>query len=209
MTQTHGDGAVVPVEVWLSTPQQLFNSFDPAPFHDKDLDREAEEYIVGSADEVPLGQQVRLLIHLPTDQVHLAQDLGLERAVHNYFAYRQGEMKRRLRFQFREGRIALAIGVGFLIACMSARQLAGLMAGDTIGRTLQEGLLILGWVAMWRPLQILLYDWWPIRHRARLFEKLASMPVEILPSKPPEGPLATNLRAGALDPDQRRDAGTL
>lgn len=208
MPPARHNGAVVPIEVWLSTPQQLFNSFDPSPFHDKDLDREAEEYIVGSADEVPLAQHVRLLIHLPSDQVRLAQSLGLERAVHNYFAYRQGEMRRRLRFQFREGRIALSIGVGFLVACISARQLAGLVAGDTFGRILQEGLLILGWVAMWRPLQILLYDWWPILHRAQLFGKLARMPVEILPSKRMEE-VQANHRAGAVDPDQRRDAETL
>jgi hypothetical protein len=43
--------------------------------------------------------------------------------------------------------------------------------------------MILGWVAMWRPLQIVLYDWWPIRHRALVFDKLAKMPVEVRPSK--------------------------
>jgi hypothetical protein len=36
---------------------------------------------------------------------------------------------------------------------------------------------------MWRPLQIFLYDWWPIRHRARVFDKLARTPVSILQSK--------------------------
>lgn len=171
------------VEVWLSKPQQLFNSFDPSPFHEKDLDRDAEEYIVGSADEFPLAQEVKLVIHLPPDQLPLAQDLDLKKAVHNYFAYRREEMRRRLRFQFREGRAALAIGLGFLIVCISLRQLALVVAGDAIGRILQEGLLIAGWVAMWRPLQIFLYDWWPIRHRARIFGKLASMSVSILPSK--------------------------
>jgi len=167
------------VEVWLSKPQQLFNSFDPSPFHEKDLDRDAEEYIVGSTDEFPLAQEVKLLIHLPADQLPLAQELDLEKAVHNYFAYRREEMRRRLRFQFREGRAALAIGLGFLVVCISLRQLALVVAGDAIGRILQEGLLIAGWVAMWRPLQIFLYDWWPMRHRARVFDKLARMTVNI------------------------------
>ena len=53
------------------------------------------------------------------------------------------------------------------------------LAGPTLSQIVAEGFLILGWVAMWRPLQIFLYDWWPIRHQARLYAKLAAMPVEI------------------------------
>jgi hypothetical protein len=35
----------------------------------------------------------------------------------------------------------------------------------------EEGLLIVGWVAMWRPLEIFLYDWRPIWRRCRLYAK--------------------------------------
>ena len=88
-----------------------------------------------------------------------------------------------MRFQLREGRVALAIGLAFLILCMSLRQLAVVLPSDTLQRILQEGLLILGWVAMWRPLQIFLYDWWPIRHQVRIYDKLACIPVRALPSE--------------------------
>ena len=44
---------------------------------------------------------------------------------------------------------------------------------------LRESLLIGGWVAMWRPLEVFLYDWWPIRAEARLYDRLAAMPVRI------------------------------
>ncbi len=170
---------VLTIELRLSRLQQLFNSFDPSPFHEKDLDWEAEEYIVGSANESPLPRPVRLIVHLPAEQLPRAETLGLEKAVQNYFAYRRTEARRRMRFQFREGRAALAIGLAFLVACMSIRQLTFLIPGDAVARVLQEGLLILGWVAMWRPLQIFLYDWWPIRHQVRLHDKLARMPVEV------------------------------
>jgi hypothetical protein len=32
---------------------------------------------------------------------------------------------------------------------------------------------------MWRPLEVFLYDWWPIRADARLYDRLAVMPVRI------------------------------
>jgi hypothetical protein len=43
----------------------------------------------------------------------------------------------------------------------------------------REGLTISGWVAMWRPLQIYLYDWWPLRRRGSIFRKLSVMEVEV------------------------------
>ena len=33
---------------------------------------------------------------------------------------------------------------------------------------------------MWRPMQIYLYDWWPLRRRGRIFVKLSHMPVEAM-----------------------------
>jgi hypothetical protein len=34
--------------------EQLSNSFDPAPFHEKELNPNAEEYIYNAVDEFPL-----------------------------------------------------------------------------------------------------------------------------------------------------------
>ena len=77
------------------------------------------------------------------------------------------------------------IGLVFLFLCMSVRELALALGHGTVSQILAEGLLILGWVAMWRPLQILLYEWWPIRHHSRVYAKLAAMPVEVRPSALP------------------------
>jgi hypothetical protein len=169
------------IEVRLSTLRQLFNSLDPSPFHEKDLDHDAETYIFESAYEHPLAEPIELVIHLRPDQLMLPECATIETAIRNYFAYRALETRRRMRFQLREGRTALAIGLAFLVLCMTLRQIALVLPGDTLSRILQEGLLILGWVAMWRPLQIFLYDWWPIRHQARIYDKLANMPVVTLP----------------------------
>jgi hypothetical protein len=42
-------------------------------------------------------------------------------------------------------------------------------------------LTIAGWVAMWRPMEIYLYDWWPLRRKSRLYQKLSQMPVQMIP----------------------------
>ena len=48
-----------------------------------------------------------------------------------------------------------------------------------LGGLLREGFLIGGWVAMWRPLEIFLYEWWPIRAEIRLDRRLGAIPVQI------------------------------
>ncbi|HEY7041279.1 MAG TPA: hypothetical protein VID28_20590 [Methylomirabilota bacterium] len=166
------------IEIRLSQPQQLFNSLDPSPFHERDLDEDAEQYIVDSADEYPLDQPLTLVVYLPTGQApSKAPDLAT--GIHHYFAYRADETRRRLRIFFREGRIALVVGVTFLFVCIALRQLIVMATKGLLADIADEGLYIVGWVAMWRPLEIFLYDWRPIRRRQRLFAKLAEIPVLI------------------------------
>ena len=98
------------IEINLSRLQQLFNSLDPSPFLERDLDRDAEDYIVGSAEEAPRQHPIALVIHLPADQLPAQGLPNLREAIHNYFAYRRDQENRRLRLLFRDGRIALLIG---------------------------------------------------------------------------------------------------
>ena len=165
------------IEINLSRLPQLFNSLDPSPFLERDLDHDAEDYIVGSAEEAPRQHPFALVIHLPVDHLPAQGLPNVREALHNYFAYRRDQEDRRLRLLFRDGRIALLIGLGFLFCCMLLRALANSFGNDTASEIFGEGMLIIGWVAMWRPLEIFLYEWVPIRRRCRILAKLAEMPV--------------------------------
>jgi hypothetical protein len=46
-----------------------------------------------------------------------------------------------------------------------------LLTGN-LSSVLQEGLMILAWVALWRPGELLLYEWHPFKRDATLFGKL-------------------------------------
>ena len=152
---------------------QLFNTFDPSPFHERDLDDDAEAYIVDFVDEFPLQKHLRLIIHLPAEQI--SGNTDLPQAVHNYFAYRLHESQRHLKL-FRN--------TGFLIACIVLREFVFAFGHGAVAEIASEGLLILGWVAMWRPEfgDFYFYDWWPMRHRCRLFAKLSNIPVIVHPA---------------------------
>lgn len=174
-----GDTALI--ELRLSNIHQIFDSFDPAPFPERSLDNEVEDYIVTSARDIPIHESIKLVFYLPAEQLQLNETTGLGDAIHNYFDYRLAMAQRQLRLQRRDGRITLAIGLAFLFACISLRQLVFTVDRGTLAQIVAEGLLISGWVAMWRPLSLLLYEWWPIQRSRAVFAKLKAVPVEVRP----------------------------
>jgi len=169
------------IEINLSRLAQLFNSFDPSPFHERDLDQEAEEYIIGLAEEIGHQRPFYLVIHLPANQLSTSGPSDLSASIHNYFAYREQNERRRLRLLFREGRIALLTGLAFLFCCVLLREIAFSFGHNAVTEIVAEGMVIIGWVAMWRPLEIFLYDWVPVRNRFRTLAKLAKMQVIVRP----------------------------
>jgi hypothetical protein len=169
------------IEINLNRLSQLFNSLDPSPFHERDLDHDAEEYIVGSAEEISDHRSLVLLIHLPQDQMPQVGVPDLNDAVHNYFAYRKTQERRRLRSLFHDGRVALATGLAFLFCCLLMRKFILSLGNNAVSEIFGEGLLIIGWVAMWRPLEIFLYEWLPIYRRCRILGKLSRTPVVVKP----------------------------
>ncbi len=158
---------------------QLFNTIDPSPFHEKDLDHDAEEFIVSWTREFPLGEPVVLVIYMSELPVGKDIERLTEQSVHNYFAYRAGLVRMEFRQLMKDGRQSLLIGGLFLGACLTASNVLIGQAPETFLSVLRESLTIAGWVAMWRPMEIFLYEWWPLQRRKRIYEKMSRMKVEV------------------------------
>lgn len=168
------------IEVQVGELKQLFNSIDPSPFRNKDLDPRAEEFIVGWAKDLPWDVALALVVDLDR-QAGLPDEAAVLRdAIHEFFTQRAEAYRRHLRELFRRGRTSLLIGLTVLAAAIALGDfVATLMKTSRIGDIVRESLTIGGWVSMWRPLEVFLYDWWPIRNEARLSDRLAAMPVRI------------------------------
>jgi hypothetical protein len=168
------------IEVRVAELRHLFNPIDPTPFHKRDLDPRVEEFIVEWSREVSRQVPLALLVRLDRPAGTAVEVAVLGEAIRGFFAARALASRRRLRRLLHLGRISLAIGLAVLVIFTGIAQvLAGSTTGGGFGRILEESLSIGGWVAMWRPLEVFLYDWWPIRTETKLFEQLAAMPVRI------------------------------
>lgn len=173
------EGGETLLEIRLQSVRQIFHTLDPAPFHEKDLDENAAAYLLQACDEAGGRRPLRLVVNLPDIEARSDAARTLPEAINNYFAYRERQIRKDVMRLLRYGAVSLLIGLLFLMACIVLRReliARGYIEDQSI---VDEGLLILGWVAMWRPIEILLYDWWPLSRRAMVLHRLAKIPVEI------------------------------
>lgn len=168
-----------PIELKIADLHQLFNSMDPSPFHERDLDEDAEEFIVSWAREAPKHAPIRLVIHLARPVPDLPDPRTMVAgSLRHYFDYRSEMLWREFKRVLKEGRASLFIGLLFLAACHAVGNLFEPGPGTWHGIA-REGLAILGWVAMWQPLDLLLYRWWPHLQTKRIYDRLAAAEVEL------------------------------
>jgi hypothetical protein len=169
------------LELHVAELRQLFNAMDPAPFRERDLDPNAEQYIVDWAREARADGPLSLLVHVGGGAATPANTRMLGDAVHEHFRRLAVGTRQRLRQLFRTGRISLLIGLAFVaIASLAAEYFGGLITRGSTSSFVTDSLAIGAWVALWRPLEIFLYDWWPIRSEARLQDRLGEMDVRLV-----------------------------
>jgi len=172
------------IELRVTEISQLFHTLDPFPFRDKDLDKDAEEFIVGWARETPSDRPLKIVVHLPDAQARTPEATVLPEALSRYFKYRAQAASSDLAELFRVGRRMLLIGLAVLCFSTIAAQFAAHLTPDPLGGLAQESLAIFGWVANWRPLETFLYGWLPIVRRRDLLRRLAEARVDLQPYKP-------------------------
>lgn len=181
------------IEIRLERISQLFNMLDPFPFRERDLDADAEEFIVGWARELPARQPIRIIIHLPPAEMERPEARGVGEAIQNFFSDRADAVSRELRELFRIGQRMLVIGGAVLALCLFLARTATRSFGDgTFSSFVVESLVILGWVANSRPLEIFLYEWWPLVRRRNLLRRLAQAQVSMVASMAAASPRPAN-----------------
>jgi uncharacterized membrane protein (DUF485 family) len=172
------DGKIV-IELKLNSLMQLFDSFDPSPFHEKELDPDAEEYIYNAVDEFPFKKPIKIMIYLPPAEVSAEIEFNLKKAIINHFSYKKILTEIELRRLLYQGRRNLIIALVFLFLCLLTIRLLSAFDESLMNTLFSEGLLIIGWVAMWEPIHIFLYGWWPIVHERNIYQKIVDMDVSI------------------------------
>jgi hypothetical protein len=166
------------IEIRIRTLAQLFDALDPAPLQERALERNAVSYILACAGRHRPTEALRLLVHLPESLGALAADAT--DAVHEHFRRAHAQGERTFRRRLRIGGFTLAVALGVLAGSFWLRSLLSEVEGSTLVQGLGEGLLILGWVVMWRPVEILLWEHWESHLNHAMLERLTRIPIEFV-----------------------------
>lgn len=164
------------IDIQIERVEQLFGSPELASLHQKALGSDAENHIVDYAGEYGRTEPLRLLVHAPVSIKPLAAEIT--RAIHAHFELAQAQCRRRYKRRMRIGRSMLVAGSVVLGIALLLRALLGNPGDRAMIVAIGEGLLILGWVAMWRPVEILLFERLENHQNSALFHRLAQMPVD-------------------------------
>ena len=162
----------------IRTLAQLFDVLDPAPLQERALERNAETYIVASAATYRPTEPMRLLVHLPESlRVHTTEATN---AIHEHFRRTHAQGERNFRRRLLIGGFTLAVALAVLAGNVVLRSLLRDVEGRMLAEGLEEGLLILGWVLMWRPIDILLFEHWESHLGHATLRRLATIPIEFV-----------------------------
>ncbi len=166
-------GGTATVSVHVRELTQLFNSLDPAPFWDRDLDCAAAEFIEDEFRDKQTAAAWHLHVHVVEGD---RSAMDLQRAIESYYGRMANSARQEMHEHLRSGQLGLAGGIVIFLLSMSARSILGGLLGQ-LPVLLDEGLIILAWLALWRPAEALIYGWVPFYRNRRLFERLAGIKV--------------------------------
>jgi hypothetical protein len=164
------------IELPLRSAAQLFESRDPPPLGPKALHPQILDSIGEQWGRAPRGSELQLIFRLPASS--MAEPQELVAALRDYSVYRADAERREIRRILRDGRIALCIGLAFLIVVFAIAEVVQGAFSGRIASGVASGLEVFGWVALWYPAELLLYEWLPIYRRLRLMRHLSAATIE-------------------------------
>jgi hypothetical protein len=162
------------VDQLLIAPGSLF-------YGQRMLKPDAEEFVIEEVTKAYSKDPLHLKIHLHKDEITRKDEIST--AIHQHFTYRRKRSEKKLREVLQLGWQSLLISIVFLGLLVSLTLIIiKLLPEGGLSITFREILIILGWVALWRPADLLLYEWRPFKREINLYRKLERCEVEIVAS---------------------------
>lgn len=178
--KTGADG-VWELPLVLETVAEASETTIPLPLPYRKLNAEVLEYLEDVAQQMPKGEEARIVVYLPIEEIQQGLEQKLNKVLDIYGDARLEKLKREEKRALGASLSALAWGFAFMLVCQIIGVLADFPKHPTLTNTISEGFLVLGWVALWKPFETLLFDWRPSVEHTKLHECLEAMPVVLRP----------------------------
>jgi len=164
----------------LADPRELFHPAELDPIGGQPYAEPGLERILNRIRPRP-DRPVRATLRLPAAARTPDLEARIRSGLQQYCDHRIGQIANDISSLRQEGLATLWRGLLFLALCMLGSQLLGepKFLPGILARFLDEGLIIAGWVALWYPLDALLYQHWPLKRERRLYQSLRDMELKL------------------------------
>lgn len=172
------DRAPSTIDMRIESLDELFQPFDPAPMHQRALSDEADAYVLDRIDSGLPAERIALRILLPASESACCD--AVQSAFRDHFARGTIRLQNALRKHFATGRRTLAGAVALALVLVLLSQTVAELSDNSILQKLANGISIVVWVTLWRPIEFLLYDWRAMDRQLKTYRKLAKADVRCI-----------------------------
>jgi len=170
------------VIVALDRPAELL-SVEPVAMLERDarIEPGADEIVNELLCRSKVQRRARIVVTLPAEQVTAGIAETLQTALHRYCEARLARVQREIEVAWRQGLRSLGSGsilfvVGLLLSTGFLEPDVPQFWQDLLGNGV---FLVIGWVGLWYPLDLLFFARQPLKREAQIVEAISRMPLVV------------------------------
>jgi hypothetical protein len=166
-----------PVELLSVKPEAMLE-------HEARIEPGADEIVNELLGRSRLQRQARIVVTLPAEEITDGMAETLHAALRRYCKARLARVQRETELAWRQGLRSLGTGsilfiVGLLLSTGFLEPDVPQFWQDLLGNGV---FLVIGWVGLWYPLDLLFFARQPLKREARIVEAISRMPLVVQPA---------------------------
>lgn len=176
------DSAILPTTIRLSlrSVDGLLDA-DGSPLAEPRLHPEFAHAVWSEALQSKSDSRFQLELTVPAADSHRQAEVA--EAVRFHFQNRQREFAEELCALFKDGRRSLVIGLLVVALLLTLAEAIPYLWERRLAYAVSESLIIVAWVVLWHPAELLLYAHFPVRRHRKLAGALAEARVALAAAK--------------------------
>jgi hypothetical protein len=160
----------------LDSISDLFWPFDARPVADRTLSADARWYLLDEWDRLRDDRPSSLTIYAPASERPETDETAVRAAIHRSLEKAAGPL-RRVDPLSRQEMVALRIGIVFLFLSIVVSTAIERSTDDVFMAGISQGILVVGWVALWRPAERFIVEIVPHFFNKRRISEFADIDV--------------------------------
>jgi hypothetical protein len=181
-------GEVKEITLALPDADSLFVIPEANPLHGKTVYEPGIDTIEDLVRNFHQKDEIRLCLYFPKQKISPDLEPRIKKAIEDYCDFQIISLKRSLELQTRQGRRTLIFGTAILIFCLLLSGIGFYISDNAtspllyaLGGFMFNGFMIIGWVSLWTPTSMLVFERWPDWISKNTFTRMKRMQITVIP----------------------------